>query len=145
MSDIEPGTHDVSESSFELTGAETVATAPIETEFEDLTLAQALDLFVRKPRATLAAFARVTAQPADTPHALVASIPVTVPQPRVRTPRAATVPVLEAGEPSLNLSAETIQLLLRLGAFGLAVYGGVRMFASQQYVEELGFNLGAPF
>ena len=71
MSDIEPGTHDASESSYELTGAETVATAPIETEFEERTLAQERELLVHKPRATLAAFARVTAQAVDTAHALV--------------------------------------------------------------------------
>jgi len=120
-----------------------------EREFEDLTIAEAIDLLVRKPRATLAAFSRVIQRPADTPNALVTSIPVATPTPRKSRSAAqrADSPerVLDAGEPALRTSAETIQLLMRLGAFALAVYGGVRMFSSQQFVEEMGLNVGVPF
>ncbi|MBN8634297.1 MAG: hypothetical protein J0M07_03170 [Anaerolineae bacterium] len=145
MSDLHGSTDDRSDLPLEPSSGAILAAEPVETEFEDLTLAQALDLLVRKPRATIAALARVASQRPDTPPALVESIPVVVPTPKPRVRRAADAPIMSAGEPVLVARSETIQLLLRLGAFGLAVYGGVQMFVSQQYVDEFGLYVGAPY
>lgn len=114
-------------------------------EFEELTLAEALDLLVRKPRSTIAAIAKVASQPADTPHVLVASIPVEAPRVRAVQPAPEITPDQSAAASVSHSGGELMLLMARLGAFALAVYGGVRMFASGQYADELGLNVGAPF
>jgi len=115
----------------------------VQREFEDLTLAEALDLFVRKPRSTFAAFVRVAQQPTDTPNALLESIPVTMP---VRAARSeAEAPSVVPDTSAEVRGSESTLLIGRLIAFALAVWGGVQMFSSQLFVEEQGLNVGAPF
>ena len=119
--------------------------APPERSFEDLTMAEALGMVWRNPLPTLRAIARVAQMPPDDSRLMAASVPaVAVPVPGIAHPEAVEA-ILEDLEPALRPRAETVQLLIRLVGLALAIWGGVEMFRSGVYVEELGLNLGAPF
>lgn len=116
-----------------------------ETRFEDLTLAAAFSQFVRRPRATYQNFVSVLTHKETKPILETTTDASVVEEPIV---------LMETSEfpPERNLSFalptrrwfESILLVLRLFAFGIATYGVASMHRSLNPSEENGLNVGMP-
>ncbi len=133
-----------------------------ERDFEDLTLEEAVGLLWRKPFSTWRAISAVARTPAFTqnraeppsvfaPPVPAYAPPMLPPKPRVpafvsELPAAAVPATLEAADefPSSRLIV-FVQLILRLVALGLAIWGGVIMFQSPIRSEQTGLDMGAPY
>ncbi len=129
-----------------------------ERDFEDLTLAEAVGLLWRSPISTARAIWAVAQTPSFEPRYQAGT-------PSVFAPPAYTPPVPVRGAPSVQTPAPEpilavdqtplefpqsgywvfLQLVMRMLALGVAVWGGIVMFASPIRSEQTGLDLGAPY
>ncbi len=129
-----------------------------ERDFEELTLAEAVGLLWRAPISTARAIWAVAQTPSFQPRyqagaPSVFAPPAYTPPASVRVASSTQVP---APEPILAVDQTPlefpqsgywvfIQLVIRMAAVGLAVWGGIVMFASPIRSEQTGLDLGAPY
>lgn len=113
----------------------------VQTDFADLTLAEALGQFVRAPLRTLIAL-RVAIQDHEPLPAPVQPAPAPLPVP---TPASAAEPVAQAQPHTPAARRASVQLGLRIGAFLLAWWGGGIVANAPLRTEQLALDAGAPF